>query len=86
VTSFKHLRSGALCVVRTAFTDYDGALHPAGETWAFQRHSFLPYEDGLSLFVSGPDGTERQIRLQWRPEAQGAIIDDLARFVAPVED
>jgi len=82
---FKHLQPGSRYAVRAAFTDYDGAVHPEGETWTFRSHSFLPYEDGLSLFVGWPDGSERQIRLQWRPETQGAIIDALERFIAPVE-
>jgi hypothetical protein len=82
---FQHLRPGARYVVRVAFRDYDGETHPEGESWVFRTHSFLPYEDGLSLFVSRPDGSERQIRLQWRPEAQAGIIDALDRHIAPVE-
>ena len=83
---FQHLKPGIRYVVRTAFSDYDGARHETGEAWIFRSHSFLPYEDGLSLFVIRPDGSERQIRLQWRPETQGPIIDDLARFIGPAED
>ena len=82
---FKHLRPGARCVVRVPFQDYDGATHPEGESWTFRTHSFLPYDDGLSLFVLRPDGSEAQIRLQWRPEAQAGIIDALERHIAPVE-
>ena len=83
---FQHLRPGASYVVRAAFIDYDGALHEPGEAWTFRSHSFLPYEDGLSLFVTLSDGSERQIRLQWRPEAQGAIIDKLESFIGPAAD
>ena len=35
-----------------AFRDFDGDEHPLDETWLFLGDSFLPYEDGLSLFVS----------------------------------
>jgi hypothetical protein len=42
---------------------------------------FLPYEDGLSLFVHLDEGAERQIRLQWRKEEQGAIIDALPTYL-----
>lgn len=56
-----------------------------GETWQFLGHSFLPYEDGLSLFVS-PDGTsEWHIRLQWQPEGQGEVVDDLSRYIKPAQ-
>jgi hypothetical protein len=82
---FKHLRPGTRYVVRAAFRDYDGTTHPEGESWTFRTYSFLPYDDGLSLFVSRPDGSEWQIRLQWRPEAQAAVIDELERFIAPAE-
>jgi len=40
-----------------------------------------PYEDGLSLFVSIDGVSEWHIRLQWRPEQQGAIIDNLSHYV-----
>jgi hypothetical protein len=75
---YRHLELGVRYVVAAPFRDYDGDLHSLGESWIFLGHSFLPYEDGLTLFVS-PDGrSEGQVRLQSRPETQGAIIDDLS--------
>ena len=53
------------------------------ETWTFLRYAFLPYEDGLTLFVRSPDGRENEVRLQWRPESQGAVIDALDGYVTP---
>jgi hypothetical protein len=47
----------------------------------FLRASFLPYDDGLSLFVSQDGQNEWPIRLQWRKEAQGAVIDTLHLYV-----
>jgi len=80
---FNHLQPGQRYRVAVSFRDFDGVVHPVGESWAFLGHSFLPYDDGLSLFIS-PDGkSERQIRLQWRPEAQGPIIDELERHLVP---
>ena len=79
-TSFQHLKSGETYRVVEAFTDYDRRVHPVGETWCFEGHSFLPYDDGLSLFVQ-IDGNRRQIRMQWRPEEQEPIIDALERYV-----
>jgi hypothetical protein len=80
---FQHLRVGGMYTVSGQFKDFDGDTHPVGETWQFLGHSFLPYEDGLSLFVS-PDGTsEWHIRLQWRPEGQGEVVDNLSRYIKP---
>jgi hypothetical protein len=79
---FMHLQPGAKYVVIEPFTDFDRAVHPTGETWTYLTKNFVPYDDGLSLFVE-IDGAERQIRLQWRAEEQGALIDALERHVAP---
>jgi hypothetical protein len=80
---FKHLAVGRRYRVVMEFVDFDGVVHPAGESWTFLGHSFLPYDDGLSLFVSLDDEQEWHIRMQWRPEAQAAIIDGLHDHVAP---
>lgn len=37
--------------VKLAFTDYDRDVHPIGATWTFVGYGYLPYDDGLSLFV-----------------------------------
>ena len=63
-----------------AFTDYDGVPHPVGETWRFVSKSFLPYEDGLTLFVE-QEGKNRPFRMQWRAETQGQIIDEFFDYV-----
>ncbi len=67
--------------VLKSFVDYDGIAHLVGERWRFLKKSFLPYEDGLSLFIES-DGRTIQLRLQWRPETQGQIIDNFSDFVA----
>lgn len=79
---FKHLVSGRRYVVVKAFKDFDGSEHAVGEAWTFIGHSFLPYDDGLSLFIE-QDGQRLQIRLQWRDEEQGPIIDKLYDHVHP---
>lgn len=66
------------------FADFDGDLHPAGETWQFCGYSFVPYEDGLSWFISLNGRQEWQIRMQGRAEAQGAILGHLAEYVQAV--
>src|SRR4051794_12396453 len=37
--------------VAVAFSDYDKTRHEVGERWTFLGKAFLPYEDGLSLFL-----------------------------------
>lgn len=66
--------------VTTAFVDFDGRGHPVGETWRFVAKNFVPYDDGLTLFVER-DGRAESIRLQWRPETQGHIISDFSDYV-----
>ena len=83
---FQHLTPGRRYHVVQAFSDHDAVHHPVGETWTFLRSGFLPYEDGLSLFVATPEGSERHIRLQGRPEAEGPIVDHLHRYVVAVPD
>jgi hypothetical protein len=69
--------------VTVPFKDYDGVNHPAGETWRFIKKNFLPYEDGLTLFIER-DGQETSFRLQWRLESQGHVIDNFSDFAAEI--
>jgi hypothetical protein len=64
--------------------DFDGDTHSRGEEWTFLGASFLPHEDGLSLFVSLDGSREWHIRMQWRDEAQGAVLDALSRYLVRV--
>jgi hypothetical protein len=74
------LAPGQTYRVVTAFNDYDGIIHPVGESWRFVKKSFLPHEDGLSFFVE-KDGQNLMVRLQWRPETQSQIINDFSDYV-----
>ncbi len=75
-----NLISGRTYSVVQAFTDYDGILHSLGERWRFVEKNFLPYEDGLTLHIE-KNGRAETIRLQWREETQGQIIDDFSQYV-----
>jgi uncharacterized protein DUF3601 len=81
--TFEFLETGRRYRVCATFTDFDGDLHVPGEEWTFLGSSFLPYDDGLSLFVSLDGSREWQIRMQWRPEAQGGVLDELTSYVVP---
>lgn len=80
---FKHLIHGQRDRVVTAFIDFDHAEHRVGESWTYIGSAFLPYDDGLSLFVEMDTGTCR-IRMQWRENEQGPIIDQLQDYVQEV--
>jgi hypothetical protein len=66
------------------FQDYDGRTHSIGETWTYTRHDFLPYEDGLTLYTLR-EGTTSVIRLQWRDETQGHLVDNFSEFVEEIQ-
>jgi Domain of unknown function (DUF3601) len=74
------LRPRATYRVVAAFVDYDWNAHAVGERWTFIRKIFLPYEDGLSLFVE-EDGRETHIRLQDRDGEQAHFVDAFSDFV-----
>jgi Domain of unknown function (DUF3601). len=82
--SYYFLRPGTRYRVVRAFADYDGQVHPEGEEWVFVGTSFLPYDDGLSVFVKDADGQQHQIRMQWRDEAQGPVIDHFSEYLEAV--
>ena len=65
------------------FRDYWSTPHLVGETWRYEGKNFLPYEDGLTLFVLR-DGNRELINLQWREETQGQIIDEFYFFVEEI--
>lgn len=81
-TPFAHLSPERDYLVVQTFRDFDGGLHEPGESWTFIGSSFLPYDDGLSLFAV-IDGQRRQVRMQWRDEQQGPIIDNLKDYLQP---
>ena|SRR5437868_15549593 len=85
---FKNLRVGRSYRVVKAFRDYDGNLHESGEVWTYRGHSFLPYEDGLTLFIdrSGQTVQPSVVRLQWRPESQADVIDHLPAYLEEIAE
>ena len=83
-STHEFLEAGRRYRVVREFTDFDGGAHLPGEEWAFLGASFLPHDDGLSLFVSLDGLQEWHIRLQWRAEAQGDVLDPLSAHVEPL--
>jgi hypothetical protein len=65
-----------------SFKDYDGVVHPIGETWTFIGTNFVPYDDGLSLHIMLENSTTETVyRLQWRAEEQEEIIQNFGTYV-----
>jgi len=62
------------------FEDFDGLPHPIGEQWRFAGKNFLPYEDGLTLYIER-GGRQLIFRMRWSKEAQADIIDNFSDFV-----
>ena len=82
--SHQFLFAGRRYRVIGEFYDHDRHVHPAGEEWLFLGYSFLPYDDGMSFFVSFDGEQEWHIPMQWREEEQGPILDSLGSYVAEV--
>ena len=78
-----NLTPGKTYRVIAEFSDYDGRVHKIGERWRFIEHNFVPYEDGLTISTE-QDGQKSIIRMQWRPEAQEAIIDNFSDYVEEI--
>lgn len=68
-------------MVTNAFTDYDGMVHEPGEIWIYEGTNFMPYDDGLTFYVSKAD-EKLAYRLQWRKEEQAEIIENFTKYVA----
>ena len=83
--SFKHLVPGKTYVVQKEFKDYDGRVHAAGERWVFLRSGFVPYYDGLTLYVQPETGPAQGIRMEWTDFGQGKIVDALREYVAAAD-
>jgi hypothetical protein len=81
---YKHLLSGRSYKVIKEFADYDRFVHKVGETWIFLGYSYLPYDNGLSLFVSLDGIHEWSLRMQSGPDEQGPIVDHLEMYVGLV--
>jgi hypothetical protein len=85
-TTHSFLTAGRRYRVVQRFADYDGVIHPEHEEWIFLGYSYLPYESGMSFFVSLDGVHEWHIRLQWRPEEQGEVLDHLDNYLGEVSD
>ncbi len=81
---YRCLIPGKQYVVKVSFDDFDEHTHVPDETWTFLGWSYLPYDNGLSLFVSFDGENEWVIPLSCRPEDQGAVNDSLDTYLQEI--
>lgn len=84
--NFGPLVTGNTYEVIRKFSDDDGSMHPEKEQWVFLGHSFVPYNDGLMLFIRLEKDDEWAIPLCWSKTEQAEIIDNLPLYVHHVMD
>lgn len=63
------------------FIDLDGGTHIPGETWKFVGSSYLPYHDGLSLFVQNEQG---EWHIRFKLDLQYELWPDFATYVEEI--
>jgi len=71
---------GQIYHITKAFSDFDKYVHDIGESWIFVNKSFLPYDDGLTIFIE-QNGSRRSFRMQARPEEQDEIVSNFSNYV-----
>jgi hypothetical protein len=79
--AYRGLDPGTRYQVVVPFTDYDGVLHPPGETWTYLGHNYHRFDNGLSLFVSLDGVHQWHIRMWNDPDGQQAILDALDTYL-----
>ncbi len=79
---FGHLRAGDRVRVRKTFTDYNGSIFEAGDTWYFACAYFLPYDGGYTLYISHDRVTVGGLYLQ--EEAQSDICGHPEEYFAVI--
>jgi len=82
---YRHLEVGKRYRVARRFVDFDRGVHEVGEEWVYLGTSFLPHDDGRSLFVTADGEIEHHIRMQHVVAEQGPILDDLESYLVAVE-
>jgi Domain of unknown function (DUF3601) len=84
MTDINNLKKGETYKVIREFSDYDSKIHHVGETWTFEKTTFLPYESGLSLFVT-ENGQSVMYRFQDEPQQQRDLLSNFMNYVNSVD-
>lgn len=84
LSSIYQLIKGRTYKVTIEFIDYDRMIHKVGETWIFEKTTFLPYHSGLTLFVI-ENGENVAYRFQSEPDEQQELLNTFMDYVELVE-
>lgn len=80
-TPYRHLEPGRRYRVVKRFVDFDRDAHEVGEKWTYLGTSFLPHDDGRSLFVTVDGVIEHHVRMQDREGEQAEVLARLEDYV-----
>jgi hypothetical protein len=81
----RNLVRGMRYRVNKGFTDNDGQLHSEGEEWIFVASMFSIHDDVMMVVIRGSKGDEWRILLDWQPNGQQDIIENICEYVVPTE-
>ena len=79
------LQAGNKYRVVQPFSDYSGYLHPIGEEWMFLGYSFVPYDEGLSLFITFNQLEEWNIPMLYNENGQQDIIESFSEYIQLID-
>lgn len=82
ITEFQGLEAGRSYSVLRSFVDADGDEHRAGESWRLLGSMFSKFDDLVTLCVTLRDGSQCEVPLIWRPEAQGQLVEKFSEYLA----
>lgn len=80
MTDIHQLKKGKKYKVIKTFTDFDNIIHKIGETWVFDKTTYLPYHSGLSLFVT-ENKVNKQYHFQDVAEEQEKLLSNFMKYV-----
>ena len=75
---------GELYRVVVSFADTDGDQHYVGEQWTYIGSWCSKFDNDVTLFVSGSDGTNFQFSLHWTPGTQEQVIENILTYICRV--
>jgi hypothetical protein len=80
MTDIYQLKKGETYKVIKPFIDFDKVTHKVGETWVFDKITYLPYHSGLSLFVI-ENSVNKQYHFQDIVEEQEELLSNFIKYI-----
>ena len=82
--AIRFLKIGATYKVVKSFIDYDKLNHEIGETWTFDKLTYVAYHDGVCLHVI-QNNEPNMYRFMDIKEEQQPIIENFLDFVEEIK-